>query len=208
MAALLEQLVELGASVRDVVDPRGKAAVRFKTTALYYLSVFLEDPPSFDLSGKPIAQTEVGTLKVRSPEDASAVVSVLLSKLALAWWAATSDDFHVTGKGLSSTPVGPGSLGHDAWGGLANLGWEIQREIAKEVMYTKYAGKWMGNYDVKYVRHLTDEVDRLILAALGLDDYWDDIELFYAGFLKATGERPGTTRELPQFINDQSEGRL
>jgi hypothetical protein len=46
---------------------------------------------------------------------------------------------------------------------------------------------------------LTDQSDRLVLEAYGLQDHWDDIELAYAGFMKATGERPGTTREIPDF---------
>lgn len=199
MAVLLDRMVAADACIRDVTDPQGAAAVRFKTTALYYLSVFLEDPPSFELSGKPIPQTKVGTLNIGNRHDASSVVSVLLSKLALIWWAATSDDFDVTGKGLCSTPVGPASLGCDAWDALALIGERIQHELSNEVIYTKYAGKWMGNYDVKFVRHLTDEADRVILSALGLEDYWPEVELFYAAFLKVTGERPGTTRELPDF---------
>lgn len=71
--------------------------------------------------------------------------------------------------------------------------------MAKNVIYTKYAGKWMGNYDIKCVRHITDMTDRDLLKALGLEHHWDDVELAYANFMKATGERPGTLRESPSF---------
>ena len=69
----------------------------------------------------------------------------------------------------------------------------------ENVIFTRYAGKWMGNYDIKCVRHLTDIADRLVLDSIGLGDYWDDLQLEYVRFLKMTGERPGTIRSLPDF---------
>lgn len=186
-------------SLGEVVVRSGEEEVRFKSTALYYLSVFLDDPPSFNAKGLPIPQTKVGTLRVATPADAEAVVAALLGKIALAWWAATSDDFDVTGKGLASTPIGPSALSPELWASLAELGRELHGRLPSRTIYTKYAGKWMGNYDVKYFRDLTDQADRLILSALHLDTHWHDLELFYAGFLKVTGERPGTLREVPTF---------
>ena len=69
--------------------------------------------------------------------------------------------------------------------------------MAKNIIYTKYAGKIMGNYDIKCVRHILDETDVELLRAVDLEKYWEDIELAYAHFMKATGERPGTVRENP-----------
>ena len=74
--------------------------------------------------------------------------------------------------------------------------------MKENIIYTKYAGKWMGNYDTKCVRYLTDSADRKFLDAFGLGDYWEDIELAYDHFMKMTGERPGTIREVPDFNRD------
>lgn len=73
----------------------------------------------------------------------------------------------------------------------------VNSYLDTNIIYTKYAGKWIGNYDMKMVRDLTDEADVLTLDALGLSHYWDSIELAYARFMKMTGERPGTVRESP-----------
>jgi hypothetical protein len=121
---------------------------------------------------------------------------IALSKVALLWWAATSDDFHVTTSGLGSTPI---PADPTLVASLATRASVVQEALQKNIIYTKYAGQWMGNYDVKYVRDLTDVIDQEILQAIGLGDYWPDLELFYSSFLKATGERPGTRRALPEF---------
>jgi len=182
-----------------VVASRGSHAVRFKTTALYYISAFAFDPPSYDQHGGAIAQTKIGSIRFNSEEFRNLALSIVLSKIAVLWWTATGDDFDVTASGLGSTPVNLTKLPNKVCQRLLKLSEEIQGCLSENVIYTKYAGKWMGNYDIKYVRHLTDEVDKLILEAFGLQDYWEDLELAYSHFMKATGERPGTRREMPVF---------
>ena len=177
----------------------GTAALRFKTTALYYISAFVHDPPSFDEYGAPVGQTKVGSIRFATESERDLALLVALGKIALAWWSATGDDFDVTSSGIESTPVALASLPSATRSSLLELLPEIVRALDENIIYTKYAGKWMGNYDVKYVRELTDNVDRLILNGLGLGHYWEALELAYAHFMKATGERPGTLREIPRF---------
>lgn len=121
--------------------------------------------------------------------------------MAVLWWAATGDDFDVTGAGLGSTPIDASQLPAEFRRKLADLSQEITASIAKNIIYTKYAGKWMGNYDIKFLRGMTHRSDRLLLHAYGLEGYWEDIQLAYARLMKATGERPGTVREIPDFKN-------
>ena len=199
---LFEALVSRGDPLaRDGRAPKEmpKYGLRFKTTALYFISVFFDDPPSFDYYGNQIEQTKVGSLFYSSSEEASLASALSLGKIALLWWASTGDDFDVTVSGLGRTPVGGALLPDTARDRVMGLAREIEEELQKNIMCTRYAGKWMGNYDVKTVRHLTDAVDHLVLDALGLDRYWEDLELEYVRFMKMTGERPGTTREKPDF---------
>ena len=201
ISKLFEELIARGATVgkNTSVATTTSNALRFKTTALYYISAFISDPPSFDEFGAPIAQTKVGVLHFPTPELQRLFYVLSLGKIALLWWAATGDDFDVTASGLSSTPIGIASIERDVRVQLDALSYQIQELMNENVIYTRYAGKWMGNYDVKCVRHLTDASDRLVLEAMGLGDYWEDLELEYVRFLKMTGERPGTTRSLPDF---------
>jgi hypothetical protein len=82
---------------------------------------------------------------------------------------------------------------------LAEIGRELSKQLPKHVQYTKYAGKWMGNYVLPELRDVTDKVDHLLAKTLGYEDKLDDLELFYWSFYKPTGERPGTLREIPTF---------
>ena len=202
IGGLFEALSAQGKTLRSgtTISKHTKPSpLRFKTTALYFISVFVSDPPSFDESGTPIEQTKVGALYFPTSEVQRISCVLALGKIALMWWAATGDDFDVTASGLGSTPVGYESLTIGVRAQLGDLSWEIQDLMKQNVIYTHYAGKWMGNYDIKCVRHLTDIADRLVLDSLGLGHYWDDLELEYVRFLKMTGERPGTTRSMPNF---------
>jgi len=178
---------------------RGNHSLRFKTTALYYISAFVDDPPSYDKSGSDIDHTKVGALRFTAADTRDSALVVALSKLALLWWASTGDDFDVTGAGLGSTPIRVSALPQTLQLSFRTLAKKLRSEMAKNVIYTKYAGKWMGNYDVKEVRLLTDTADMSLLKALALEHHWDDVELAYSHFMKATGERPGTVREKPGF---------
>lgn len=198
LADLFVKLVSSGASLGSAVRP-ASSQLRFKTTALYYISAFSADPPSYDAGGKSISQTSIGTLSFPSQEKRDLALVTALSTLALAWWAATGDDFHVTSSGLGSTPIAPWLLPATVQEELLALSQRAQRAMAQNVIYTKYAGKWMGNYDIKCIRNITDQADMLLLESLGLAEHWDDISLAYARFMKMTGERPGTTRETPDF---------
>jgi hypothetical protein len=88
---------------------------------------------------------------------------------------------------------------------LDRLAQQLIDEMKQHVIYTKYAGKLMGNYDVKDLRHLTDQVDQLVLASHGWQQYWGDVELAYQRFMKMTGERPGTTRGSVEGPTDKGQ---
>ena len=201
ISKLFEELAAKGSAIGDSTSgaTTESHSLRFKATALYYVSAFVSDPPSFDQLGVPISQTQVSALHFPTPELQRISSVLALGKIALLWWATTGDDFHVTASGLASIPIGIDLLGGDVRVQLDDLSRQIQDLLDANVIYTRYAGKWMGNYDVKCVRELTDVSDRLVLESLGLGDYWDDLELEYVRFLKMTGERPGTTRSLPEF---------
>lgn len=191
--ALFETMVSTGGRLGSG-GTSGRSQLRFKTTALYYLSVFADDPPSFDGAGRPIAQTKVGQIKFATDVERDRALAVALSKISVIWWASTGDDFDVTSKGLGSLPISLAKLPKKTIQELDRLSLKIKKEMSNHVIYTNYAGKRMGNYDIKNVRHLTDQVDRVILGALGTPETWDDIELAYARFMKMTRERHGTTR--------------
>ena len=123
----------------------------------------------------------------------------MASKAMLMWWACNGDDFNVTGGLLTRLPVDLRALNTDVVDQLAALGREVSKALSDHVQYTKYDGKWMGNYVLPEMRAVTDRADRTLAEALGYTSALPDLELFYWSFYKPTGERPGTLREKPDF---------
>lgn len=193
IGTMLERMVSKGGKLGDVLQ-NGRYELRFKTTSLYYISAFSADPPAFDGTGTPITQTKIGTLPFASPELRERALAVVLSRVALLWWMSTGDDFDVTRVGLSSTPIDLTKLETADVAQLERIAKVLSAEMKRHVIFTRYAGKLMGNYDIKQLRHLTDEVDHIILRAYGLSEHMDDLELAYVRFMKMTGDRPGTIR--------------
>ena len=189
---------ELGKSKKNL----GSSTVRtgeslgFKQTALYYMSIFVDDPPSWSMDGKRTPQTKIGKISFRTEEERDIAFVMLAGRLGVWWWGTTGDDFDVTTGLLESFPISISQI-ESSHSELLKLSRRLRKEQLRHPLVTKYAGKEMGNYDMSRCRHITDESDQLILQALGLDEYWSDILLADAGLAKVTGERPGTRRSWP-----------
>lgn len=197
MASFLAALVHSGGRLGRKAGHRAGVPLGVKSIALYYVSAFSVWPPAYTMAGKPTPQTGIFKIGFLDEESRDFALAVALSKIGLLWWASNSDDFHVTASGLGSTPIDAEHVRPETRDAVLALSRAIQEEMSKHLIYTKYAGKMMGNYDIKCVRHLTDQVDALLLEDLGLSEYRSDLELFYDSFAKQTGERAGTVRELP-----------
>jgi len=195
LSGLRQALQALGGVV-ELSTRRSGFAVGFKDIALYYLSVFLDDPPCWTMRGKRFPQPSVSHMYFATEDDQSLSYVLLSGRLMCWWWGSTGDDFHLTKGLLESLPIGLSSL-REKSKELQKIAKKLRAEQAKNPLVTKYAGKEMGNYDMSRCRHITDQADRLILEHLGLGEYWPDILLADAWLAKATGERPGTRRKWP-----------
>jgi hypothetical protein len=195
VAELLRALQALG-GVLGLSTIRSGFALGYKDIALYYLSVFLDDPPCWTIQGGRVPQPSVSHLYFGSERDQSLAYVLLSGRLACWWWGATGDDFHLTKGVLESLPIGLSKLSKRSRQ-LQRVSGRLRVEQQKHPLVTKYAGKEMGNYDMSRCRRVTDRSDRLILEHLGLGEYWPDVLLADAWLAKATGERPGTRRSWP-----------
>jgi hypothetical protein len=195
LAELYTRLTGQGKAIGLAVRRSGPS-LGFKQTALYYLSVFIDEPPAWTMKGKRTAQTKVGWLRFRDARERDLAFVLLAGRLAVWWWASTGDDFDVTSGLLQGFPVSIQDMEPVAKE-LLGLAKALRAEQPKQPIVTHYAGKEMGNYDMSRCRHITDESDQLVLSVLGLSAWWPDVQLADARLAKVTGERPGTRREWP-----------
>lgn len=197
MVTIFNQLFSTPGSVASAVRPAGSATVGFKMTALYWLSVFLKDPPSYELDCAPTPQTKVGRLRFQGDREALMVLGLLATKLSFVWWYCTGDDFDVTGDGLKKLPVNPLELSMGTQDLLVAAAEQLIRDFPSHMAFTKYAGKWMGNFVLSEMRYITDKVDQALARELGYEQYLPALEHAYHCVYKPTGDRPGTLRVDP-----------
>lgn len=178
---------------------RGESSIRFKSTALYWLSVFLEDPPAYELDFTPTAQTEVGRIALPNQAAAKLALAIAASKLAFVWWYCTGDDFHVTADSLKSLPIDVSAIGEPARARLSSLADELIDSFPSHVAFTKYNGKWMGNYVLSEMRDITDRIDAILADEFGYTHLLPALEHAYYCLYKPTGDRPGTLHYDPSL---------
>ncbi len=195
LGELFDQLMALPGKLAEDTRRHGPS-IGFKQTALYYMSVFVDEPPAWMPSGDLTPQTKVGRLNFQDERSRDLAYILLSGRVGMWWWSAIGDDFDVTGGLLMAFPIRIQSVesAHDE---LLELAAELRAEQQKHPLVTRYARKVMGNYDMLRCRHITDRADQLVLRALGLDDYWPDVLASNLHLVRQTGERPGTRREWP-----------
>lgn len=175
---------------------RSTNIVGFKNIALYYISSFLEAPPTWSLDGEILSHTEISELTFDTEEDKLIAFGITAGRIAGWWWGALGDDFHVTGGLLYSIPIDPKKIVKNRKK-IISLVRKLEKDQKKNPLVTKYKGKLMGNYDMSRCRNVTDEIDQLILDEFGLQNYWPALLYVDQTLAKVTGERPGTLRKWP-----------
>jgi hypothetical protein len=175
LGELYEKLVRGSGNIGSSVSRVGES-LGFKQTALYYMSIFVADPPAWDLIGNRTPQTKIGRLIFGDGATRDLAHLLLSGRLAFWWWAITGDDFDVTGAGLKSFPVDIRNL-QPIETRLLALGQQLQKMQLESPLVTKYKGMYVGNYDMLKCREITDKSDQLVLNQLGLGHYWKDILL-------------------------------
>lgn len=175
----------------------GSASVGFKQVPLYWLSVYLKAPPAYERDGRPAEQT--GGSRVLVEDDAAALllVAVAASKFAFVWWYSIGDDFHLTNTVLSKIPIDPSRFSEQGKAQLSAAATRLLAGLPDHLLFTPYAGKYMGNYVLSEMRDITDEVDQVIAEELGFVELLPALEHAYACAYKPTGDRPGTLRYDP-----------
>src|SRR5207247_1869241 len=81
---LYAELLNRGGCIGEAVRRAGPK-LGFKQTALYYPSVFIDEPPAWTPRGRRASQTQIGWLAF-DQEDARDAAFVLLAGRLAAWW--------------------------------------------------------------------------------------------------------------------------
>ena len=155
---------------------RNSHPLHFRQTAYNWLTFCIDRPPSFGANGDSIPPSGFGT--VRFTNDDTRALAMLLgnSKLMFLWWMGMGDDFHLTQDNFNSAPLGPRQLSEKQREVLLGSLPDLESAMSNNVVFKRNAGKNIGNVNLTKCRHITDQVDRTWLEAVGFSDLWEDIE--------------------------------
>ena len=194
---ILKRLLTNNYTIGSLSNKAGNYYLYYKPAVWNYLSTFITIPPAFTLGGTPTEQTNIGCIEFADEATRNTAFVLSTSKISLLWWASTGGGFTLTKGGFHSIPIPnqPNILRE-----MEQLSSIIEENLYKTLGYRKNAGKWNGNYDVRKIRYLTDKIDRLILASIGLEDHWPALQLFYASFTKQSRDQ-GVLLKQPRFSN-------
>ena len=193
---LLGALYASGGALEGITSRTG-SHLGFKQTALYFLSVYVDEPPAYDAELQQIAQPEVGRLVFRTEEQMLIASAILAGRFAYSWWGFKGDDFHVTSGVLKSLPIDVDRLPERERQEILVLARRLRVELPRAQMYTLYAKKWLGNYDMKMVRDITDQVDEILFRALNLERLLPAVHRAEARLSKSSGDAGNTIRTWP-----------
>jgi hypothetical protein len=162
---------------------RTRFPVHYKKTAYNWIAFSDEAPPCFDRAGRAIPQAQ--SAEIYAADDATRRESMCLlnGKIALLWWVAVGDDFHVTASMFGSMPIP--TLDDELRSRLGDLPDRLIRAMHANIAFKLNAGKRVGNFNLMRCRHITDVSDQVFAEAMGFDaDDMQEIELMYAQVIR------------------------
>lgn len=182
-----------GRTLDAATSPRAtKHVLHFKKTAYNWLNFCRVMPPCYEGSRR-VAHTKFGEVYFPDEESLRAALLLANGKLMMVFWFAVADDFDVTRWNFGDFPTDLSQLTAQQRERLLAIAPKLEDAMASAVQFKLNAGRRVGNYNLAKCRDVTDHSDSILAAALGLDEVWEDIELYYAQTVKT------------DFTNDEEE---
>lgn len=174
---------------------RTRFPIHYKKTGYNWIAFSEEAPPCFDRAGRAIPQAESAQIFVADEATRSQGICLLNGKIALLWWVAVGDDFHLTASMFGSMPTP--TLGNALRSRLGDLPDRLIRAMHANIAFKLNAGKRVGNFNLMRCRHITDLSDRVFAEAMGFDaEDMQEIELMYAQVIRTRIEAGVGDEEL------------
>ena len=186
LISALSELVGLDANLESATTDSSGSQLGYKTTALYQLGVYVDEPPTVDPITREPAKTNslrTGWLCFKSDVERDLALVALAGRWGYMWWLTFSDEFDVTRSTLAAFPgdikrlaslvVGNPASGDMKLKSLLMLSRTLQEEMPTHIAWMKKAGVDVGRYNMAKLRHLTDRADWLLARAWGIEDAFE-----------------------------------
>ncbi len=157
----------------------------YSSTAYNWLTITNKMPPIFDENGYQVKQSKYGSMYFENEEQLWFCLSVMNSIFTYFFWLVYGDGFDVTKTLLGDIPLHPTMFKKDSCQLIIETGIMLQEQMEKNIVYKKNAGKNVGNYNLRFCRDITNEIDQLIIDEMGFGKAeYDDIQGFCRSMIK------------------------
>ena len=172
----------------------------FSPTARNFISTYLEPPPTLDLDGRTIKDSEPGpSLVLASLELARAALAATSGTACFWYWLTRGDGFHVTNSLLSEFLAPLSELPSECQQKLELIGELLHESRNGALVFKKNAGKYVGNFNYTGLEALTLRADLVFLAGLGADQSDAENLFAFSSLVRAINEAAGE-KNIPQQI--------
>lgn len=137
------------------------------STAYNFINAFLKPPANLRPSGRASSNT-VHAIRCASPGDAHLVYAILSSRVTFWLWHVIGDGFHVSRTFLEDLPIGAASFDNRTGNQLAELGQQLWVQLRSTPLSSNNRGRTSVAFPATRARDQQQEIDNLIIGALGL----------------------------------------
>lgn len=180
LADVLGRLIESNSTISSAIVKDSEYKLGFKTTALYQLGLYENEPPKLDPHTlRPVTTTSnrSGWFRFRDSVQRDLAFIMLIGRWGYLWWLTFSDEFDVTKTVLASFPgdlqylaqVAPLSPEGELRSEILKLSQRLKAEMLQHIAWTVKAGVKVGRYNMLKCRHITDEADLLLARLWGVE---------------------------------------
>lgn len=169
--------------------------LHYKITCRNWLSFGHLIPPARNADGDDIEHTGFKTLNCSTDTMRKVAMCLLNGKIALIYWFAIGDEFHVTWSNIASLPLDLKALDGTDVQRLVGIADELENKLEASIRFATMHGKSVGNFDLLRCREITDASDKIFARAYGFDSVWREIETLYSHLIKPGVKSSRTSRK-------------
>ncbi len=150
----------------------------------------------------PWSSSKLLRLGLATTPEADRVFAILSSRIAYWLWHVTADGFHVTRSFVLDLPVNDKLFAGPAKHALADLGSRLWQQVQAQRIISINGGRQTVSYRPHASEDLRDEIDALLIEALGLEPAFQDYLRKFTRTLLFVDEHDDTRRRFTDHFND------
>lgn len=173
--------------IADTLERDPAVRVAFRASGKYWFPVLIGDPVKINPNTRERSiDTVAKTSRLFAKEPKEIAIAISAGKIAAFNWGFLGDDFNVSGKDSEGLRALLASLWQDSE--VLNAAQRVLRSGESQIVLSSKSNAWYPNVNWIKCGNETDDFDLLVLQKLGLEESWEQVNLWYARNMRMTRE--------------------